>query len=93
MNNKYFDKINIYINKLDIYLIKYKKNLKKIEDDKSKNDKSEDDKSKNDKSEDDKSKDDKLYHLEPPFTNNCKYCSKKAAYIKDGYFRCWFHVY
>jgi hypothetical protein len=40
-----------------------------------------------------KSKDDKLYHLEPPFTNYCKYCSKKAAYIKDGYFRCWFHVY
>jgi hypothetical protein len=76
--NKYLNKINIYLNKLDRYLIKSEEFLKKIED-------------KDDKCIDDLNN--KLIHIEPPFINYCQFnCTKKAAYIKNGYYHCWFHA-
>ena len=39
-------------------------------------------------------KKDKISHLEPPFNNLCQLnCNKRAAYIKNGYYCCWFHIW
>jgi hypothetical protein len=41
-----------------------------------------------------KSESNKIIHLEPPFTNICQFnCIKKAGYIKNGYYCCYFHIY